>query len=216
MITLYHCNDARSFRCLWLLEEMKLPYEARIMDFPPRVHAPEYLQVNVTGSVPSLQDGATMLYESAAILEYLATRYPSGDLAVTPDDAAYGPWLNWLHFGEASLTTPLATMLRYAYMEPEARRQPAVVADYREFFFNRLGLVEAALQGHDYLVADRFTAADISVGYALLLSRFVGLQQHLPPAVQAYWSRLQERPAYKAAKQVQKAWSSQKEERALA
>ncbi|KWR87856.1 glutathione S-transferase family protein [Cupriavidus sp. IDO] len=216
MITLYHCNDARSFRCLWLLEEMKLPYEAKIMDFPPRIHAPEYLRVNATGSVPCLQDGATTLNESAAILEYLATRYPSGGLAVARDDADYGQWLNWLHFGEASLTTPLATLMRYAYFEPPERRQPAVVADYREFFFNRLALVESALQQHDYLVADRFTAADISVGYALLLSRLVGLQPHLPPPVLSYWARLQERPAFKAAKQVQKAWSSRQAEAASA
>src|SRR3546814_15012777 len=65
---------------------------------------------------------------------------------------------------ESSLTTPLATMLRYAFFEPEPRRQPAVVADYRVIYLDRLQLVERALQGHEYLVGDRFGVADISVG----------------------------------------------------
>ena len=203
MITLYHCNDARSFRCLWLLQEMNLPYELKLMKYPPRLNAPGYLQVNPSGAVPFLQDGDTGLFESAAILEYLVTRYPSADLAVPVADPAYGPWLSWLHFGEASLTTPLSTLLRYAHLEPVERRQPAVVNDYREFYFGRLTLVESALREHDYLVADRFTSADISVGYALMLGRNLGLHKELPATVHAYWKRLSERAAFKAARAAQ-------------
>ncbi|RJG18849.1 glutathione S-transferase family protein [Massilia cavernae] len=204
MTTLYHCPDARSFRCLWLLEEMQHPYELQQMAFPPRTSAPDYLKINPTGSVPFLQDESITLSESGAILEYLATRYPSAGLAVAQGHPAHGPWLNWLHFGEASLTTPLATMLRYQYFEPAERRQPAVVADFREFFLNRLALVDAALQGHDYLVDDRFTAADVSVGYALMLSKMLGLHEAFPPAVLGYWNRLRERDGYKAAKAAQR------------
>jgi glutathione S-transferase len=203
VITLYHTTDARSFRALWLLEEMKLPYELKTMVFPPRVSTPGYLEINPSGSVPTLEDDSLTIHESAAILEYLATRYPSGELGVRSDDPAWGPWLHWLHFGEASLTTPLATVLRYSYTEPPERRQPAVVEDYRAFFFSRLTLVEKALQGHEYLVADRFTAADISVGYALMLARMLGFGKALPEAVQAYWARLKQRPAFEAAKKAQ-------------
>ena len=207
MITLYHTTDARSFRALWLLEEMKQPYELKSMVFPPRATTPEYLKINPTGAVPTMHDGEVTIYESAAILEYLATRYPSDGLGVASDDPAWGPWLHWLHFGEASLTTPLATLLRYAVTEPPERRQPAVVEDYRAFFFNRLTLVEQALQGHDYLVADRFTAADISVGYALMLARMLGLRKQFPEVIQAYWTRLTQRPAFEAAKKAQEAAS---------
>jgi glutathione S-transferase len=203
VITLYHTTDARSFRALWLLEELQQPYALKSMVFPPRLSTPEYLDVNPTGSVPTLQDGDTIIHESAAILEYLAIRYPSGGLGMASDEPAWGEWLHWLHFGEASLTTPLATLLRYGFTEPEERRQPAVADDCRAFFFNRLQLVERALQQHDWLVADRFTAADISVGYALMLSRYMGLHNEFSPTIQAYWTRLKQRPGFDAAKKAQ-------------
>ena len=64
--------------------------------------------------------------------------------------------------------------------------------------------MEQALDGHEYLVADRFTAADISVAYALMLSRMLGLHKTFSPTLQAYWSRLQQREAFQAAKRIQK------------
>jgi len=203
-ITLHHTADARSFRALWLLEEIKtVPYALNTMVFPPRLSTPAYLEINPTGSVPTLQDGALTIHESAAILEYLAARHAPDTLGVHSDDPAWGEWLHWLHFGEASLTTPLATLLRYAHTEPPERRQPAVVEDCRAFFFNRLLLVEQALSGRDHLAAGRFTAADISVGYALMLACMLGLGKDFPPALQAYWTRLKSRPGFDAAKRAQ-------------
>ncbi|MDB5970158.1 MAG: gst [Hydrocarboniphaga sp.] len=204
MIELYHCQDARSFRCLWMLEEIQQPYTLKPLQYPPKLTAPEYLKINPAGTVPLLLDEDAVMFESSAILQYLAVRYAPDQLAVSSADAAYAGWLNWLHFGEATLTVPLGTMFRYAYTEPEARRQPAVVADQRAVHLDRLQLVAKALQGHDYLCADRFTAADISVGYALLLGRTLGLHGEYPDTVLDYWKRLQERPAFKAAKAAQK------------
>jgi glutathione S-transferase len=124
VITLYHCMNARSFRVLWTLEEMRLQYELKILPFPPRVHARDYLQINPLGTIPLMLDGDTRMTESAAICQYLATRYGPSPLAVEPRDPAYGAFLNFLHFGEATLTFPEAIVLRYSRMEPEERRQP--------------------------------------------------------------------------------------------
>ena len=52
MITLYHCDAARSFRPLWMLEELGLPYELKMLPFPPRVFAKEYLALNPLGTIP--------------------------------------------------------------------------------------------------------------------------------------------------------------------
>jgi glutathione S-transferase len=203
VITLYHCVNARSFRVLWALEELRLPYELKILPFPPRVHAREYLQANPLGTIPLMLDGETRMTESAAICEYLAARY-GPPLAVQPDEPAYGAFLNFLHFGEATLTFPEAIVLRYSRIEPEERRQPQVVEDYARFFYGRLRMAETTLASSDYLCADRFTAADISVGYALLLSHHNGLSEKLPDAVRGYWERLNAREGFQRADAAQK------------
>ena len=161
-----------------------------------------YLEVNPLGTIPAMRDGGTFMTESAAIVQYLATRYGPSDLAVGADDAAYGAWLNWLHFGEATLTFPQTLVLRYRQFEPG--KAEVVADDYAQWFLSRLRHVDRALAKGDWLCAGRFTAADISVGYALLLARQLKLDAKFSPAIQAYWTRLSERPAFKAAKAAQK------------
>jgi glutathione S-transferase len=203
MITLWHCHNARSFRPLWALEELGLSYELKMLPFPPRMFAKEYLSVNPLGTIPFFRDGETVMTESAAICEFLVARYGPTSLAVAPDDAAFGAYLNWLHFGEATLTFPQTLVLRYSRLEPEARRQPQVAEDYAKWFLGRLRAVNAAMETREYLCADRFTAADISVGYALQLATSLGLSAQFPPAVTAYWDRLQQRDGYKRACEAQ-------------
>ncbi|MES2895807.1 MAG: glutathione S-transferase family protein [Pseudomonadota bacterium] len=202
MPTLYHCADARSFRALWALEELGVPYELKLLPFPPRVRAPEYLAENPLGTIPLLVDGATRMTESSAIVQYLAVKH-GGPLLVSPDDPAYGAWLNWLYLGEATLTFPQTLVLRYTRLEPRERRNPQVAEDYSRWFMARLRAVDTALQSAEHLCAGRFTAADISVGYALLLAQTLGLHERFSPAVSAYWARLQERDGFKHAKAAQ-------------
>ncbi|QNE31327.1 glutathione S-transferase family protein [Sphingomonas sp. NBWT7] len=204
MIELYHCADARSFRPLWALEEMRLPYGLHLLPFPPRVREPAYLDVNPLGTIPLLVDGATRMSESAAMLEYLAVRHGPSDLAVASDDADYGAWLNWLHFGEATLTFPQTLVLRYRMLEPPERRLPQAADDYAQWFHSRLRHVERALDGRDWLVGDRFTMADISIGYALLLAKSLKIDNGFPPATAAYWERLKARDGFARAKAAQK------------
>ena len=199
MITLYHCMAARSFRPLWALEELELPYDLKMLPFPPRVFAREYLSLNPLGTIPLLIDGGTRMTESAAIVQYLVTRYGPTRLTVCTEEPGYGAYLNWLHFGEATLTFPQTLVLRYAKLEPEERRNPQVATDYSKWFFGRLRAVEAAVTDSETLCGGRFTAADISVGYALLLAERIGLAKDFTPAVAAYWQRLRERDGFRRA-----------------
>jgi glutathione S-transferase len=199
MITLYHCTAARSFRPLWALEELGLAYDLKMLPFPPRAFAKQYLALNPLGTIPLLIDGDTRMTESAAVLQYLVTRHGPTPLAVGIDEPGYGAYLNWLHFGEATLTFPLTLVLRYGKLEPEERRSPQVATDYAKWFFGRLRAVEAAVAGCETLCAGRFTVADISVGYALLLAERVGLAKDFGPAVTPYWQRLQERAGFRRA-----------------
>ena len=201
-IVLHHCADARSFRALWTLEEMGLTYELRLLPFPPRRTAPGFLDENPLGTVPLLVDGDTRLTESAAIAQYLCTRYGPSPLAVAVDDPAYGAWLNWLYHGEATLTFPQTIVLRYRVFEP-AKGLQAAADDYAHWFTRRTILADAALADGDWLCAGRFTAADISVGYALMLAATLGLHDRLSDRLRDYWARLQERPGFARAKAAQ-------------
>ncbi len=200
---LYHCVSARSFRALWMLEELGLPYELQMLPFPPRVHQRSYLETNPLGTVPALLDGQRRLTESAAICQYLAQRHSPRALNVEPDEADFGAYLNLLHFGEATLTFPLSLVLRYSRMEPPERRQPQVVDDYSKWFLARLRTLESHLQQKAFLCAGRFTAADVSVGYALLVAQQLALSERFTPSVAAYWQRLQHRDGYQRAMHAQ-------------
>jgi len=203
MITLYHCVSARSFRPLWLLEELGLPYDLRMLPFPPRALARPFLQENPLGTVPLLVDGDTRMTESAAMCQYLAALHSPGVLDVGPTERAYGAYLNWLHMSDATLTFPQTLVLRYAHFEPAERKQPQVVEDYSRWFLARLRAMTTALQDSTFLCAGRFTAADVAVGYALMLAGHLGLAAQLPPSVAEYWLRLQQRPAFQRAMALQ-------------
>jgi glutathione S-transferase len=204
MITLYHCADARSFRALWALHEIGLDYDLKLLAFPPRFQDRSYLDINPLGTIPFLIDGTATMSESAAIVEYLIARHAPDQLGVAVADTDYAAYLNWLHFGEATLTFPQTLVLRYTRLEPD-RGLEVVAQDYARWFLVRLRHVERALaDGRTYLLGDRFTGADISVGYALLLARQLKLDDGFEPLTRAYWQRLTERPAYLAARAAQK------------
>src|SRR5437899_5286147 len=93
MITLYHCDGARSFRPLWMLEELGLPYELKMLPFPPRVKAPTYLEINPLGTIPAFFDGAMRMTESAGICHFLAARYSPRQLNVETDESEFGAYL---------------------------------------------------------------------------------------------------------------------------
>ncbi|MFT4096871.1 MAG: glutathione S-transferase family protein [Rhodoblastus sp.] len=203
MLKLYHCISARSFRPLWTLEEMGLPYELVMLPFPPRVFAKDYLAINPLGTIPTLFDGEMRMTESAGICHYLATKHGPSPLAVDIADPAYGTWLNWLYMSDATLTFPQTLVLRYAQLEPPERRLPQAAEDYRKWFLGRLRIVEQATGESDYLAAGRFTVADIAVGYALMLAEILKMSGDFGPNVTAYWARLKQRPAYARALAVQ-------------
>lgn len=136
--------------------------------------------------------------ESAAVCQYLADRY-APELGLRPGDAEYGAYLNWLHQSDATLTFPQALMLRYEVFEPDERKQPQVAADYRAWYLGRLKWLDAHLLEQEWLVAGRFTMADIAVGYALYLGEMTGAATDYTPQTQAYLQRLKARDGFRRA-----------------
>ena len=200
---LYHCPDARSLRPLWTLEEMGLDYELVDMEFPPRFTFPGYLDINPLGTVPTFIDGDLTMTESSGICHYLVEKYGPTNLAVPPNDPEYGEYLNWLYRSDATLTFPQTLVLRYTRLEPEERRQPQVAEDYAIWYHARLRCVEISLQDREHLVANRFTIADIAVGYALFLGISLGLDARYKPRTKAYMQRLMAREGFQRARTKQ-------------
>lgn len=178
------------------MEELGLEYELKILPFPPRATARSFFEVNPLGTVPALVTPEGLMTESVAICQYLADRLGGGRLTVQVSDPAYGDYLNYMFYGEATLTFPQTLVLRYGRFEPEDRRNPQVAEDYKKWFLSRLKLMVPQVASHHFLCGERFTLADISVGYALMLAWYQGLESSFPSEVQSYWRRLQERPSY--------------------
>jgi glutathione S-transferase len=200
MIALYHCVDARSFRALWALEELGLEYALHVLPFPPRARAEGFKAINPLGTVPALVADDQLMTESAAIPHFLATRFGPSDLAVAPEEEAYGAYLNFLHMGEATLTFPQTIHLRYTRFQPG--RAEAAAQDYAEWFGSRLRNAEGLMEGA-FACAGRFTMADISVGYAVMLALNIGLEDQVTPGMRAYFERLSAREGFQRAKAAQ-------------
>ena len=204
-LKLWHCAGSRSIRPLWTMEEMGLDYELEVMQFPPRFLHAGYTDINPIGTVPFFTDDAggadsmIQMTESAGISQYLVDRYGPTSLAVGTNEPGYGDYLNWLHRSDATLTFPQTLVLRYTILEPEATRLPKVAEDYTKWFYSRLRSVELATAHNEFLVANRFTIADIAVGFALQLSESLGLADGFKPNTKAYYERLKARPAFQKA-----------------
>lgn len=203
---LFHCKDARSFRPLWALEELELDYELEVMAFPPRSRRPGYLDINSLGTVPTFIDGDALLTESSGICHYLAEQNAPTPLRIAPGERGYGEYINWIFRSDATLTFPLTVLLRYRHLEQEERRNEQVANDYLVWFLSRLRSVEAALEGgRNFLVADRFTMADIAVHYALYFGRNLGIAGHYKPNCKRYLELHINRPAFSRALEKQSA-----------
>lgn len=200
MLTVW--GEGRGFRVVWLLEEMGLPYQLRDVDLLKGVeNDPEFLAINPAGFIPALQDGDAVLVESIAIMEYLIARHGPTPLAPDPHDPAFAPYQQFLHLGEAGLAMPMYVHVITKNIAPEHERENWTSREGVEIFRNRLTLVSRQLARAPYMAGDRFTAADISVTWALQFARRNG-GLTLGEAEQDYLNRTTSRDRYKRAMQV--------------
>lgn len=195
---LYTCARSRGLRASWAAEEAGVELDLRVLPFPPRYLAPDYMALNPLGTVPMLVDGETRLTESCAIAHYLATRSGYTPLAIAPGEREYGEYLDYTYHADATITFPQTVYMRFCLFEKDKGLQEAGHA-YAKWFHKRLIKVEQRLEGREFLCADRFTVADICVGYALILSQSVGLDGGVPDSLKDYRARLLERPALQRA-----------------
>jgi glutathione S-transferase/3-isopropylmalate dehydratase len=197
MITVW--GEGRGFRVVWLLEEMGLPYRLRDVDLLAGVeNDAEFLEINPAGFIPAIRDGDVTMVESVAIMEYLLGRYGPTPLAPGARDAAFPAYQQFLHLGEAGLAASIYFVSGARNIAPESERDNWTARQAMDVFTTRLTLVTRRLGRAPFMAGDAFTAADISVGYALEMARKnVGVV--LGDAEQAYMARLRERGGYQRA-----------------
>jgi glutathione S-transferase/3-isopropylmalate dehydratase len=197
MITVF--GEGRGFRVVWLLEEMGLPYRLRDVDLLAGVeNDSEFLAINPSGFIPALRDGAVTMVESIAIMEYLLARYGPAGLAPGAHETAFPAYQQFLHLGEAGLAASIYFVSGARNIAPEAERDNWSARQAMRTFTSRLALVTRRLAQAPFMAGDSFTAADISVGYALEMAR-KNIGFALGEAEQAYVARLRERAGYQRA-----------------
>ena len=198
MITVWGGQISRSIRVVWVLEEMGLPYRVRQVDMLAAEQDPEFLAVNPANYIPAIQDGDVVMVESIAIMEYRMGRYGPTSLAPAPQDPTFPAYQQFLHLGEAGLATLMMPVVVSRFLAPETERENWGATWSLQAFQKRLKLVSQRLASSPYLAGEAFTAADISVTYALNLGqRNCGIT--LGDAEQAYLARTTGRDAYKRA-----------------
>lgn len=195
---LYTCAGSRGLRATWAAEEAGVEIDLRLLPFPPRFAALEYLEINPLGTVPLLIEGDTRMTESCAIAHYFATREGFTDLAVAPGEQDYAEYLDFTYHADATITFPQTVFMRFALFEKDKGLEEAGHA-YARWFWKRLIKLEQRLEGREYLCADRFTVADICCSYALILAERIGLEEGVPDSLRSYRDRLRERDGFKRA-----------------
>jgi glutathione S-transferase len=199
MLTVHHLGVSQSERIVWLCEELDIPYDLKRYDrVPPGrgMGPPEYKALHPLGTAPIITDGAVVLPESGAIIEYIIGKYGAGRLAVAPDAPNFADYLFWLHFANASMLPSQSAAIR-AGDDESPRAQFMRARSDRAW-----NLIEARLGQAAYFAGDELTAADIIMVFGLTTMRaFVPRDLAPYPNILAYLQRIGARPAYRRAMQ---------------
>lgn len=177
----------------WMLEEVGLPYDTEIVAYD-RMRDPEYLAVNPMGKVPAIKHRGRVVTECAAICAYLADVFPEVELAPGNDEKA--DYYRWLFFAAGPLEQAVTN--NFAGWHPDEQKQ--AMFGYGSYD-KVVAVLEELFSLRDYVCGDRFTAADVYVGSAIMWgTQFGTLPQR--DSFAHYAERLRGRDAYKRATDI--------------
>lgn len=194
----------RTTRVLWAAEEAAAEYEfVRVDLMRGEARQPEFLQINPGGKVPVLVDGDVTLTESAAICTYIGDRFPDSGLVPEPGSPERAAYYQWCFFVIGELEQPLWTLAKHSYALPKARRVPRVKETAAWEFQVAATVLAQGLSDHEFIVNNRFTAADILIAHTLSWSQAAKLSlEH--DNLRAYRARMLERPALARVRQAER------------
>ena len=190
---LYEFGPTRSIRARWMLQELAVDFETSLVDLPAREHCkPEFLELNPAAKIPVLVDGNLVLNESAAIVLYLAEKYPDRGFIPT-DPKLRADFYRWILFAVTELEQPWWRIAKHTHLYPEQDRISAEVALARRDFLPMAAVLEMHMRGRNYVVGERVTAADFVVAYTLDVADEMQLLGECP-ALRSYVERMYARP----------------------
>jgi glutathione S-transferase len=180
----------------WMLEEVGQPYRTELLEYGTTMKAPAYLAVNPMGKVPAIRHGNTVVTEGAAICAYLADAFPQAGLAPPHGDRLRGPYYRWLFFAAGPLES--AAMNKGLGLEiPPGKERMLGYGAYAHV----IDALDSLLSERDYVLGDRFSAADVclssQVGWGV---QFGTVEKR--PTFERYWERASKRPAAIRAKEI--------------
>ena len=183
----------------WMLEEIGQPYRTEVLVYGTTMKAPAYLAINPMGKVPALRHGDMVVTEAAAICAHLADAFPQAGLAPPPGDRLRGPYYRWLFFAAGPVEAAVSNKA-FGFVVPPEREGTIGYGSFERV----MNTLEQAVSGGNYLVGDKFTAADVyagsQIGFGLMFKTF-----EPRPAFQHYWQRISARPAYARARALDEA-----------
>mgnify|MGYP003320670196 FL=1 len=199
MLKVHFAPNSRAGRIIWLLEELKLPYEVNRMDFHPKdLKSDEHRSRHPLGRIPVLDDGDVRIYESGAIVEYVLERHKNGNLKPDVSSNTYPNYLQWFHYCEGMVMPPINTIVVQTILLPEDRRDETVLNQAKKLLSKSLEPVNKELEGKEYLIGD-FSAADIMLGHACFMSNRLGCVSDEMLNMKSYVDNINKRPAFQTA-----------------
>jgi glutathione S-transferase len=195
-LVLYTNPRSRGRIARWMLEEVGQPYRTEVVDYGPAMKAPAYLAINPMGKVPAVRHGEAVVTETAAICAYLADAFPQAGLAPPSGDRLRAPYYRWLFFAAGPVEASVSNKT-FGFVVPPEREGTIGYGSFERV----MRTLEDAVSRADYLVGDRFTAADVYVGSQIGFGLMFGTIDKRP-AFERYWQRLRTRPAYARAREI--------------
>lgn len=198
MITLYGATASRASRVLWMLEELGIPYEHEKTDITKgEQKQPEFAKINPNQHVPALKDGDLFLFESLAINLYLADKYGKELKPANEEERALAT--QWSIWAITEAEPLLAISLQNKILLPEDKRNAQKAQDAESKLGKPFQILNDALEGKDYLMADRFTVTDLNVAAILSWCKFLRIDLSGYPNLSRWFTTSLSRPTFKAA-----------------
>lgn len=192
-------NSLNVQKVLWCCEELGTKYERVDVGGPHGgLDTPEYLRLNPNGLIPTLEEDGFVLWESNAIVRYLATHEPgSGLLPTNPAERAHAE--QWMDWQLSTLNPPFVTLFLGLVRTPAERRDHDAIDKAHARVTQAWTILDAYLDGRRFVLGDGLTIADIPLGVCAY--RWFNMPVDSPPLtnIRAWYETLTQRPAYRKA-----------------